>query len=566
MNDYKTAREEVSRLFGIKLKMITYVLYKKGVENLYTSYNIPKKNGGTRVIYAPDSKLKKIQKKISEKLHEIHINYMSHMNHETIKSTISHGFEKNKGIITNAYRHKNKRYLLNVDISDFFSSFNFGRVQGYFYKSQEFGFSKEVSTIIAQLVCHNGKLPQGAPTSPIISNLIFNIVDQRILALAKKYKLYYTRYADDMSFSTNNKAFKKEYIRFIQELRELLERSGFMINQNKTRLVYYSSRQEVTGLTVNNKINASRSFINITRAMANRLYRTNQIQINGMEGSLKQLEGRFSFINQIDRFNNKIESGRGTKRNNKKTDKKYISGLNVREKQYQYFLFYKYFFKPIKPTIVTEGKTDILHIKAALMKYCDRYPKLITKSVDGRYEFKLYFLNKTKRLEYFLGIYREGADTMKNIWNFYKGTHGFTNIFSYLSKKCLGEPLNRVNPVILLFDNEQVTDKPLRKFLNHLGIKGKMNQDLMNLTANLYLQTIPLINDFDKCEIEDLYSKEILNIIIKGKKFEKIVEKDKEDTFSKDLFSKYILEHYQEIDFKNFLPLLDSINNICKIE
>ena len=63
MNDYKAARAEVSRLFGIKLKMITYVLYKKGVENLYVSYDIPKKNGGTRVICAPDSKLKKIQKK-----------------------------------------------------------------------------------------------------------------------------------------------------------------------------------------------------------------------------------------------------------------------------------------------------------------------------------------------------------------------------------------------------------------------------------------------------------------------------------------------------------------------
>lgn len=559
MNDYKAARAEVSRLFGIKLKMITYVLYKKGVENLYTSYDIPKKNGGTRVIYAPDSKLKKIQKKISEKLYEIHINYM---NQEKIESTISHGFEKNKGIITNAYRHKSKRYLVNVDISDFFSSFNFGRVQGYFHKSQEFGFSKEVSTIIAQLVCHNGKLPQGAPTSPIISNLIFNIVDRRILTLTKKYKLYYTRYADDMSFSTNNKEFQKECKGFIQELTELLEKSGFMINHKKTRFVYYSSRQEVTGLTVNNKINASRNFINQTRAMANQLYKKDNFQINGKDGTLDQLEGRFSFINQLDWFNNRLEY----KRTNKKKNKKYISDLNAREKQYQYFLFYKYFFKPIKPTIVTEGKTDILHIKAALMKYCDRYPKLITKSADGKYEFKLYFLNKTKRLEYFLGIYREGADTMKNIWDFYKGTHGFINIFSYLSKKCLGDSLNRVNPVILLFDNEQVTDKPLRKFLNHIGIKAKINPDLMNLTANLYLQTISLINDFDECEIEDLYSEDILNIIIKGKKFEKIVEKDKEDTFSKDIFSKYILEHYYEIDFSNFIPLLDSINDVCKTD
>ena len=84
------------------------------------------------------------------------------------------------------------------------------------------------------------------------------------------------------------------------------------------------------------------------------------------------------FINQLDRLNNKLES-RITK---KKSNKKFISGLNVREKQFQYFLFYKYFFRPAKPTIVTEGKTDILHIKFALMKYWDRYPKLITQNAD----------------------------------------------------------------------------------------------------------------------------------------------------------------------------------------
>ncbi len=122
-------------------------------------------------------------------------------------------------------------------------------------------------------------MPQGAPTSPIISNLIFNIVDLRILSLAKKYKLSYTRYADDMSFSTNNRAFQTDYINFIQELRNLLENSGFEINENKTRLEYYSSRQEVTGLTVNKKINVSRKFIKQTRAMVDQLFKTNSFYI-----------------------------------------------------------------------------------------------------------------------------------------------------------------------------------------------------------------------------------------------------------------------------------------------
>ena len=101
--------------------------------------------------------------------------------------------------------------------------------------------------------------------------------------------------------------------------------------------------------------------------MANQLYKTNSFLIDGKNGTINQLEGRFSFINQLDWLNNKLEY-RTTK---KKTNKKFISGLNAREKQYQYFLFYKYFFRPNKPTIVTEGKTDILHIKSALMKHYD---------------------------------------------------------------------------------------------------------------------------------------------------------------------------------------------------
>lgn len=556
MSNYDEARKEVAKLINIELRVITYVLYKIGIEESYKSFEIPKKAGGTRVIDSPNKQLKRIQRQLGKKIYDIHKNYIDQ---KRIASNISHGFETGKGIITNARIHKNKKYLLNIDIANFFSSINFGRVQGYFNKSQEFMFSKEVSTIISQLVCYAKKLPQGAPTSPIISNLIFNIVDLRILSLAKKYRLSYTRYADDMSFSTNNRSFKTDYIEFIKELKVLLKNSGFDINESKTRLEYYSSRQEVTGLTVNKKINARRKFIKQTRAMVDQLLKTDSFKIDGVIGTQEQLEGRLAFINQLDWYNNDLESE--SKKN--KGNKRYISGLNAREKQYQYFLFYKYFFKPSKPTIVTEGKTDIIHIKAALMKYSDRYPNLITKNDSGKYVFNLYFLNKTKRLKYFLGIVQNGADTMKNIWNFYNGSNNCDNLLKYINNKREYGMITDVNPVILLFDNEEEPDKPLRKFLKHIGMNGESNKPFLQLNDNLYLQKIPRINDSDS-EIEDLYSKEILNISINDKKFEKIV-KDK-DTFSKDIFSKYILEHYQEIDFSNFLPLLDSINNICKID
>ena len=483
MSNYDEARKEVAKLINIELRAITYVLYKKGIEESYKSFEIPKKAGGTRVIDSPNKQLKRIQTQLGKKVYDIHKNYIDQ---KRIASNISHGFETGKSIITNARIHKNKKYLLNIDIANFFSSINFGRVQGYFNKSQEFMFSKEVSTIISQLVCYEKKLPQGAPTSPIISNLIFNIVDLRILSLAKKYKLSYTRYADDMSFSTNNKAFRTDHIEFIQELKVLLKNSGFDINESKTRLEYYSSRQEVTGLTVNKKINARRKFIKQTRAMVDQLFKTDSFKIDGVIGTEEQLEGRLAFINQLDWYNNDLESE--SKKN--KGNKKYISGLNAREKQYQYFLFYKYFFRPSKPTIVTEGKTDIIHIKAALMKYSDRYPNLITKNDSGKYVFNLYFLNKSKRLKYFLGIVQNGADTMKNIWNFYNGKNNCDNIFKYINDKSEYGVIRAVNPVILLFDNEKHSDKPLRKFLKHIGMNAESDKPFLKLNANLYLQNV----------------------------------------------------------------------------
>ena len=556
MSKYEKARNEVAEFIGIRLIELTYVLYKEKVNNSYNTFKIPKKNGGFRTICAPKDKLKWIQKQLANKLMEVHSNYLVDNN---IKSVISHGFQKDKGIITNALVHKHKKYILNVDISDFFSSFHFGRVQGYFHKSKEFCFSKETSTIIAQLTCYDGRLPQGAPTSPVISNLIFNIVDLKILVLTKKYKLDYTRYADDLSFSTNNKVFIKEYINFIKELEELLDSNGFKINQSKSRLEYCSSRQEVTGLTVNDKINANRNYINNTRAMANQLYKTNSFQINGEDGNVNQLEGRFSFINQLDRINNKLEY-RKTK---KKGDKKFISGLNAREKQYQYFLFYKYFFRPVNPTIVTEGETDIVHLKSALIKHYDRYPKLITKIDDRKFEFKVYFLNKTKRLEYFLGINSYGGDTMKNIWNFYHGKNSCSNIFEYLSNKCKEGPSDKINPVILLFDNEQKNStKPLNKFLSYTHTKLYDGEISKQLARNLFLQTIPIVKGLEECEIEDLYQNSVLNVKIGGKSFDRSKEIDCEKKFGKIVFSQYIKEHYNEIDFKNFFDILDSISEL----
>lgn len=130
--------------------------------------------------------------------------------------------------------HKNKRYILNIDLENFFNSFHFGRVMGYFNKNRYFNFDKKMSIIIAQLCCLNGALPQGAPTSPIISNLICRIFDYRILKITKKYKLNYTRYADDLTFSTNDNFFYIIMIIFLKTYQVKFKNQG--LKSTKTKL------------------------------------------------------------------------------------------------------------------------------------------------------------------------------------------------------------------------------------------------------------------------------------------------------------------------------------------
>lgn len=129
-NEIKT-RNELADFLNIERKTITNILYNKHVESYYYSFEIPKKSGGYRAIHAPTGVLKIIQKKLSDCLY----NYRDQICKDNeINLNISHAFERKKGIISNAVIHKNKRYIINIDLKDFFDSFHFGRVRGYFEK------------------------------------------------------------------------------------------------------------------------------------------------------------------------------------------------------------------------------------------------------------------------------------------------------------------------------------------------------------------------------------------------------------------------------------------------
>lgn len=538
------SREQLAFLLNIPLSKLTYLLYVKKIDNCYTSFDIKKKNNGVRVISAPNEDLKDIQRKLGYLLESHHKAFLKEKN---IDNKISHGFEKNKSIITNAAVHRNNKYILNIDIKDFFDSIHFGRVRGFFNKNIEFNLPLDMATVMAQLVCYKGVLPQGAPTSPIVSNLICNILDIRILNLVKKYRMNYTRYADDMTFSTNDRCIVDNYDGVLEEIANELDKFGLYINDKKTRLIYKDSRQEVTGLVVNKIINVNRDYCKKTRAMAENLYRKGSFYIGDEEGSIKQLEGRFVYINQLDFYNNK-----------RKGEKKDCWHLNSREKNYQKFLYYRYFFNNEKPLIVTEGKTDILYLKSALKKMYDSYPNLISKTKNG-FEFKVSFLKRSKRLEYFFNINQDGADTIKNVLNMYTGQKGFANYYKYFKDK--SEKDGR-NPVLLIFDNEQKTDRPLKKFKKDAKIQDVNIKNWINILGNLYLVTNPIVNGKDECEIEDLFSESTLNILIGGKSFSRNSKSENDKYYGKAIFADYVMKNYQKIDFSNFVPFLDSINSV----
>lgn len=551
------SRNDLADFLSIPRSKLTHILYAKKPDSYYSTFEIPKRNGEMRTICASSGDLKVLQGKLSNMLWFYQKSIWEAKN---IKPNISHAFEKEKSIITNAKIHRNKCLVISLDLENFFDSFHFGRVQGYFEKNKNFELPHDVAVIIAQLVCYQGHLPQGAPSSPIITNLICQSLDVCLLRVAKKYRLDYTRYADDLTFSTNNKHFVDNQDEFLAEATDVIKRMGFIINEKKTRLRFKDSRQEVTGIVVNKKLNINHDYVRKTRAMAHQLYTKGEYLIDGTPGNLKQLEGRFSFIDQLDHYNNTLDP---------QEIRHNAFHLNGRERQYQAFMFYKHIFANEKPLIVTEGKTDIRYLKAALRSLYLKYPRLIQKDNKGNFVYMFSFFRRTKRWKYFFSISLDGADTMKNLYHYHVGNKTLPSYLSYF-RRLSGQEQH--HPIVLLYDNELKSNRPLKKFLDdEVHATEEQKADLkLNLqirllpNSKLFLATNPLITDKEECEIEDLFPAKLLALNLNGKTF---CRKDKFDNtkyFGKEIFSQYVYENYKKIDFSQFIPLLDAIDSIVE--
>ena len=219
------------------------------IETYYRSYPIKKSSGKLRWIDAPQEPLKKYQKNILERL------LYQFRAHESAV-----GFVKNISVKDGAAKHLGNKVVLCVDVQDFFGSLSLYQVYaafGYMLTKiskdiKGFSYNSDDLEILVKLTTYKAHVPQGAPTSPALANIICRQMDRELQAIADKHNLVYTRYADDISFSHSNKSFK--ITKVIEQTKNIMSYYGLKLNRKKTRVLRPHKRMCITGVVINEKL------------------------------------------------------------------------------------------------------------------------------------------------------------------------------------------------------------------------------------------------------------------------------------------------------------------------
>ena len=272
---------------------------------IYKHYVIKKKRGGERHIFAPETELKQIQRRL---------NYFLQAYYLWIKPAEVHGFVINPryfgshcNIVANAAVHTGKKYVLNIDLKDFFPSISAKRIKSLF-TSPHFNYNEQIAIALTFLTTYEAKLPTGAPTSPVLSNFVCLALDEELRMFCSENGLHFTRYADDLTFSSDTLISQDT----IQNIIQLINKHDFEVNKKKLRLHSSNRRQTVTGLTVNEKVNVDRKLFKKIRAMLH------DMTTNGIDAATRRhfnlkdvvgdrqrghfiwrLEGYINFVGQV---------------------------------------------------------------------------------------------------------------------------------------------------------------------------------------------------------------------------------------------------------------------------
>lgn len=548
-------------ILGYKPKTLTAIVYQTPLTLKYTTFDVDKKSGGTRTIKAPEPRLKKLQSHLSHALYQC----LAEIEKERGARPISFGFRKDRSITENASRHKRRRWVLNLDLEDFFPSFNFGRVRGFFLKDKAFGLQPEVATTIAQIACDGAALPQGSPCSPVISELIAQILDMRLVRLAKKYGVTYTRYADDITFSTSQKEFPTGLAsvdpfdpaiwHLSKELVGKIVTSGFVINKAKTRMQFRGSRQMVTGLVVNEKVNIRSDYYRRARAMCDTLFQTGQYYkdvIHQDDDDKDPKPELISNLNPLQGILGHIYSVTQTEERREITDQR--QKPRAIRKLFRRFFFYKYCIALKEPLIITEGKTDPVYLREAVKSRKKFHPALGAPTKDGFKHAVRYF--NYGGLAHEVMDLGGGTGDLKSIPLDYlrnlqpsKGSH----------KPFAHKPMK--HPVIIVLDNDDGLAAVASTVKKNFGVAIDLqsNAEFYNVTENLYIVKTPE-NGAKKTCIEDLFPKKWRDHKINGKKLNTASKIDPTKDLSKEAFAKSVVKpNASQIDFSGFEPLLERI-------
>lgn len=552
---------DVATLLQFQPKALAYILYKKPPLTRYSSFDAPKRGGGVRKINAPSPDLKLLQRNLSDLLQ----NCIEEINRgRKWKDQLAHGFKRDHSIITNAIKHQKRRYVFNIDLQDFFPTINFGRVRGFFIKDANFMLHPKVATILAQIACYENGLPQGAPCSPVISNLIGHVLDIRLCRLASSNGCTYSRYVDDITFSTNKPDFPSSIAKRTageahkwevgEKLQDAVTGAGFAINPRKTRMQYRGSRQAVTGLVVNRKVNIRTEYRRTLRAMAHKLFKTGSFQRmrivpdaagvptpTMVNGTLAQLHGMLGYVDAVDRHNFEIRAKVDSEEKEAKV------ALRSKQKLYRRFLMFKDFYSALAPVIVCEGKTDNVYLQHAIKSLAFGYPKLATVSAMDKIKLNVHILKTVQTSTGRVLQLEGGASHLK----------GF--IEQYLSEIKKFKVPGMQHAVVLVVDNDSGADDICATIRRLTRRTPSRTDQYVHIEGNLYMVLTPLGPRATRSTIEDCFADDVRNLKLGGKAFNPNNKADPALYFGKHILSQYVRENAAKVDFTGFADLLDRI-------
>lgn len=582
--------KDVAKVIHLNPGHLAYILYISPELSRYKQFTIPKASGGTRKITAPISDLKSAQRRLAKLLQEC-LKEIEKKQGIRKNYALSHGFKPNLSIATNARNHVNRRWVLNMDLKDFFPSINFGRVRGFFIKNKHFSLHPKAATVLAQIACHQNALPQGAPTSPVISNLIAGILDIRLNEFAYKNRCTFTRYADDITFSTNLKEFPASIAKMKPDgeweisdrLLKQINKYGFEVNDKKTRMQYRRSRQDVTGLIVNKKIGIKREVLKTVRAQVEKVARTGECYTNEeVKGKIIRqnvemdvLRGHLAHIEWVKRHYEEYEQGKGNWKKVKGEWKKVTGNLRKKEREkkqdnsawnkdrkgwsdelgyvytYRRFLDHQAFVANPIPTIICEGETDNIYLQSAIT--CIPYTPLLNKKSARSPKRKT-----ADNLNVKLFRYTETTDSIQRLGGSSGNLKNLIYYYKRRMKQVYAEAIEDFqSPVILVVDNDSGAKDINSLARKCLGKSVNGSKDFYYLGLNLYLVHTPGPNT----EIEDFLPKKVLKTKIRDKTFEPDNKKfDKNKHYGKTRLAKHVWRHKDNVDFSGYLPLLERIN------